>query len=219
MLKLNAVMLYAIQIIFHLVAVASAVGIAWVYVITGDIVALGLLSLFWVGILAGLIACGVYTFPRNCAVRAWRAASIAVGDTSVLGSYWRYDDRARKYVPYKYMTVTVKNPAGVTRTDGKHFDFDVQGMVPLGEAVQALGFPDRSHVLVEYRTQRDYTHDDELPAGTCFIMTRLGFITSTEDHLTTQARLQEEEAAKAAAQRDQEKRSAAEKVVIARLIG
>jgi hypothetical protein len=50
-------------------------------------------------------------------------------------------------------------------------------------------------------------------------MTCLGFITSTEDHLTTQARLQEAAEARAAVQRDEEKRSAAEKLAIARVIG
>lgn len=163
---------------------------------------------------------------RVASDRARRAARIKIGDTAILGHSWRYDSHKKKYVPYEFFTVTVKNPrmrenfeGGVVRSDGKRFEFGDKGVVPMGERVRAIAFPDRKHVLVEYGTDREYQRDDEVPAGTWFKLTREEFITTTDEHYATVARLRQEQEQREVEELDRLTTAEQEALAITRSIG
>lgn len=222
MLKAKAAVLYVIQfIVYGGVALGALKAIEWSIEWPKDRI---FIWFIWTMLSLILALMGLFHLPLRVAIRAWRAATIKLGDTAMLGADWYY--RKGAYVPYEFLTVTVKNAptrdnqeGGVTRKDEKHFAFGATGVVPLGESVRVIAFPDRSRVLVEYSTEREYLRDDELPDGTWFAVKRTRFITFTEDHHRTQKRLKDARLRKEEAELNEKAATEAEALLIVRSTG
>lgn len=211
MLKLKAAILYLLFLL-SVIGIAASVVVMYFLTVSNGWRDSAMFFLMWMVfvLLVGMFALAM----RPQAVHAWRAAQIQVGDVTNLGSNWHWSNREKRYVPYQYLTVTVKNPDGVTRTDGKTFKFGETGVVPMGSAVYAIAFPDRKRVLVEYRSEREPMEANELPAGTWFTLTRYGFLDNMAWYLETQAKLRQEAEQKAAEEQKAQERADAEKSLI-----